>query len=288
MFKKVYLFLLLLPISVFAYISPGSPSGFVNDFAGVLSPEQVSAIETKISDYENISSNEISVVIIDSLAGDTIENFSEELFSEWGIGKKGRDNGVLLLIAVKDKKMRIEVGYGLEGALTDIQSDSIINNSLRPAFRNNDFYGGIDRALDDIISATRGEYVPRDQVLDSDFIERYINIFFYIFVAIIWLVSVLARSKSWWAGGVVGFIFAMLVSSFLGFVYIGLMSLIFFVPLGLFIDFIVSRAYERGVKTGNYPWWIGGGPHGPSHWGGGGFGGFGGGRSGGGGSSGDW
>ena len=275
---------------LFAYNSPGRPTGYVNDFVGVLSSEEKASLEKRLSDFERRSSSEISVILIKSLDGDTVENYAVKLFSEWEIGKKVKDNGVLLLIAIEDRKMRIEVGYGLEGALTDLQSSSIINNTLKPAFQRGDYYGGIDHAVADIIAATKGEYRSAEsQQSNSGDINWISNIFFYIFFFVIWLGSILARSKSWWAGGVVGGVIGIVLSFVFGFLYIGLVSMLLFVPLGLLFDFFVSRAYQRGTQTGHYPWWIGGGPHGGGgKWGGGGFGGFGGGRSGGGGSSGNW
>ncbi|MDO8493209.1 MAG: TPM domain-containing protein [bacterium] len=288
MLKRIVLLLLFFPVLLFAYASPGKPAGFVNDFASVLSGQDKTDIEAKLSQFEKDSSNELSVVIIKSLNGDTIENYAVNLFSEWGIGKEGKDNGILLLIAIDDRKMRIEVGYGLEGALTDIQSDLIINNTLKPAFQQADFYGGINRATADIISATKGEYAaPTDIGTRALYGMDLPNILFYGFFIVIWLTSILARSKSWWAGGVIGGLIGVVASLLLGFFYTGLISLILFIPFGLLLDFLVSRAYQKGVATGYYPWWIGGGPH-DGGWGGGGFGGFGGGHSGGGGSSGDW
>src|SRR3989344_5277330 len=115
-----YLFFIITP--VFAYTSPGSPSGFVNDFAQMMSAGARAQLEQKLVQLEKDSTNEISVVTINNLDGDTIENFAVKLFQEWGIGKTKNDNGILLLIAKDDRKMRIEVGYGLEGALTDAQS----------------------------------------------------------------------------------------------------------------------------------------------------------------------
>ncbi len=287
MVRKLFLtlFFLVFPVVSFGYYNPGVPVGFVNDYAGVLSSDQKVQLETKLSAFEKESSNEISVVTIKSLQGDTIENFAEKLFAEWGIGKTGRDNGVLLLVAIEDRKMRIEVGYGLEGVLTDAQSYSIVKNTLTPAFKQGDYLGGINGAVDNMISATKGEYAPVEStdITLSNLGLTWNDVLAFGFFILIWASSVLARSKSWWMGGVIGGVVGIIVTIIGGFFYLGLLSLSILIPLGLFIDFIVSRAYEKGKATGHYPWWIGGGPHG-----GGGFGGFGGGHSGGGGSSGSW
>lgn len=291
--KKIILaaFILLAPASsALAYYSPGQPSGFVNDFAGVLSAEQKTQLEQKLVAFEKDSSNEISVVTVKSLEGDTIDNFAVELFKDWGIGKKGKDNGVLILVAIADKKMRLEVGYGLEGALTDAQSSWIINNEMKPAFQQADYYTGLDNATDKIIAAAKGEYVPEEKVSSGKMSFKTIEwIIWLIILGFVWLSSILGRSKSWWAGGVLGGVAGVIIGLIKGFVFFGLISVAILIPLGLLFDFIVSRSYSKAKAAGrSYPWWIGGGGFGGGSSSGRGFGGFGGGGSGGGGSSGSW
>ena len=150
----------LLPRPALAYSNPGKPAGFVNDFAQLLTGDQRPALEAKLTQFTKDTSNEITVAIIPGLKGDTIENYAVELFKAWGIGQKNKDNGVLLLIALDEHKYRIEVGYGLEGALTDAQSFWIGQNIITPRFRAGDYYGGIDGAVDQIIAASKGEFVP--------------------------------------------------------------------------------------------------------------------------------
>jgi uncharacterized protein len=155
-----WFFLPLLPFLVAAagaYYDPGTPSGFVDDFAGLLSADEVGGLESKLSQFEQATGNEIVVVTIPGLQGDTIEGFAEKLFQEWGIGKEGKDNGALLLVAVEDRAVRIEVGYGLEGMLTDAQSSQIINRVIIPAFQKEDYNGGISQAVDLILPALGGE-----------------------------------------------------------------------------------------------------------------------------------
>lgn len=274
---------------VFAYSSPGNPTGFVNDYSGVFTEEERSALEAKLSQFEQASTNEISVVIINSLDGDSIENFAENLFEEWGIGKAETDNGVLLLVAKDDREMRIEVGYGLEGSLTDLLSSRIIRETLTPAFRENDFYGGITKAVDQIEKITYGEVPLELQKEEAPNIEGYFNYFIFGFIALSWISSILARSKSWWAGGVVGLILGIILSIFFGFMVFGLISIFILTPLGLLFDFLVSRAYKNSKSGGTRPpWWAGGGGFGGGGSSGSSFGGFSGGSSGGGGSSGSW
>ena len=136
---------------------PSTPQ-LVTDMAGVLSPEQKQALENKLVAIDDSSSNQIAVVILPTLDGNPIEEYATKLFREWGIGNTKTNNGILLLIAVQDKKIRIEVGYGLEGAIPDITAINIIDNDLKPAFREGAYYEGIDKATDNIAKAAVGEY----------------------------------------------------------------------------------------------------------------------------------
>jgi uncharacterized protein len=283
MFKRIALIsVLIVPAIVFAYANPGQPGGFVNDFVGLLSTEQKTALEGKLADFEKNSGNEISLAIINSLNGDSIENFAVKLFEDWGIGKEKQDNGVLILVIKDDREMRIEVGYGLEGALTDAQSYWIIKNVMAPAFSSGDFYFGLNGTVDKIIEATNGEYVPSES---SDNGGADVNWFFLIFFLPIWLASVLARSKSWWLGGAIGGVAGIIIGFIKGFLYMGLGAMAILIPLGLLFDFFVSKNYQKVRSSGGVPpWWMGGGGKG----GGSHFGGFGGGMSGGGGASGRW
>jgi uncharacterized protein len=285
MFRRIFLLLSLLafiPALVFGYYSLGEPDGFVNDYANVMSYEQVQRLESKIKAFEEASSSEIAVVIIPSLEEDTIENFAVELFEDWGIGKKEKDNGVLILIAVNDRQMRIETGYGVEGYLTDAQCFWIIDDVMKPAFREGNYYEGINEAVDKIMSASEGEEIPS---AEEDEIEAMPVIFFVGFF-FLWLAGILGRTKSWWLGGVIGGVLGIFVTLITN-PSVGLISTIVFIPLGLLIDYLVSRAYKEGKDKGSVPWWAGGG-RGSGGSSSGGFGGFGGGSSGGGGASGSW
>ncbi len=288
----------LLPICTFAYTSPGNPSGFVNDFAHVLTESEKGILENKIAAFNASTSNEIAVVTVKSLGGDYIEHYATALFQEWKIGTAKHDNGALLLVAVDDHKMRIEVGYGLEGALTDSISAQIIRDDLTPSFKRGDFYGGITTATDDIIKVTKGEYVVNASNKANNDLFSFDTIFIFIIIgiqALVFISSILARSKSWWAGGVVGGVVGGGLTIFGAFglaLFSGVVVTAIFVILGLLFDYFISKTYKGAVATGtSIPWWAGGG-----HGGGFGgsssssssFGGFGGGSSGGGGASGSW
>ncbi|MDP3875005.1 MAG: TPM domain-containing protein [bacterium] len=266
----------LVPSIIFAYTSPGKPSGFVNDFAGILRPETVFSLNQKLEQFSKDTSNEIVVVTISKLEDETIETYAEKLFQEWGIGKKQEDNGLLLLISLEDREMRIEVGYGLEPLVTDIESGRIIREILVPAFQSADYDGGISKALDAITGLIGGEEIGPSLDSGSNNWSKFFPYAIFIFV---YLASILGRSKSWWAGGIIGGILGIIFFS--GIIFVGI-----YILIGLVFDFIVSRIYSKAITRGGVPpWWIGGGGIGGNS---GGFGGFGGGMSGGGGASGRW
>lgn len=130
----------------------------VNDHAGMLTKKEVRALETKLKLYEDSSSTQLVLLTIPSLEGENLEDFSQRTAEKNGIGQKGKDNGVLLLVVKKDRKMRIEVGYGLEPVLTDALSKRIIEKVIKPEFKEERYYSGIDGGFDSIIKATTGEF----------------------------------------------------------------------------------------------------------------------------------
>lgn len=282
--------LLLLPTQVaFAYTSPGSATGYVNDFAHVLSSETIETLNTELSAFEASTSNQIAVVTVPNMDGDYVENYAVKLFEEWGIGGAKKDNGVLLLVAVEEHKLRIEVGYGLEGALPDSIAQSIINNDLTPNLKEGNFDQGVSLAVRDIMLATQNEYVAGEDSKFSFSGNALEAIFVVVFIALQWMAAILARSKSWWLGGIVGGVLGAAVWLWFGFVLVwgGLLTVLL-IAAGLLLDFFVSRSYTTHKSAGDHiPWWAGGGV-GSSGSSSGGFGGFGGGSSGGGGASGGW
>ncbi len=277
---------------VYAYYSLGKPGGFVGDYAGVLSTESKTALEEKLSQFEKSTSNEISVVMIKSLQGDTIENFANKLFQEWGIGKKDKDNGILFVAAIDDRQMRIEVGYGLEGSLTDAQSYWILQNVVKPAFKDGDYNKGIGGAVDKIMGAISGsETVPSEKPnsppsAGSGSAKRASNFNLALTIGSLMMVSYagwFARSKSWWAGGMVGFVWGLIFIWLFGYLLEMIVAAILLTIFGLGFDYFVSR--DAG---NNKSFWLGGFFGGGDGGDSGGFGGFGGGSSGGGGSSSSW
>lgn len=282
-----------------AHTSPGSPSGYVNDFAQVLSDQTKRGLESELAAFEQTTSNQVAVAIVPSMGGDYIENYAIKLFEEWEVGKKDTDNGVLLLLSIEERKMRIEVGYGLEGALPDSVAQSILNNEMTPRLKAGDYDGAVTAGVRAIEAATRGEYTATQKpAIDFRWHVTSLNAllenlgFFAIILPLFLLQffgAILARSRSWWAGGAIGLIGG------LGIGWLFALALLMTLPLailltllGLGFDYLVSRSYQSAKARGvNPPWFIGGGGRG-GHSSGGGFGGFGGGSSGGGGASGSW
>lgn len=285
LFRKIFLTLAVFLFSaniVFAYTSPGAPSGFVNDFAGVISGQTKQSLNIDLQNFAKDKNHEVVVVTIKNLEGDTIENYANSLFREWGIGKKEYNNGVLFLVAIDDRQMRIEVGYGLEGALTDIESKHILDDVVRPYFKSGDYEKGIVSGATEIKKAIEGEIVATKQSNNNDLDGVIEVVFVFGIIFISWFGSILARSRSWWLGGVIGGVTGVILWAILGIWFFILIGAI----VGLIFDYLVSKNYQSGKRS----WWAGGdrGFGGGSFGGGGGFGGFGGGSSGGGGSSSRW
>jgi uncharacterized protein len=151
------LLVLLLPLMSAALEAPKA-SGYVNDLAGLVAPATELKIENFLRNFEASDSTQLVVLTIDSLEGENLEGYSLKVAESWGIGQKGKDNGALLLIARQERKVRIEVGYGLEGRLTDLLSGRIIDQEITPRFKAGDYEGGIIAGVTSMAEAVRGEY----------------------------------------------------------------------------------------------------------------------------------
>jgi len=130
--------------------------GMVNDYGNILSDSAVTQLEKQLQAYETETTNQIVVLTIDSLKGQDIESYASEVFNTWKLGHAGKDNGVLLVVAVKDRKMRIEVGYGLEGSITDTKSGQVIRSVIAPYFKQGDFIQGIAAGVEALMELGRG------------------------------------------------------------------------------------------------------------------------------------
>lgn len=287
----VILTALLIPATLFAFTSPGRPTGFVNDFVGVLSSQDKQDIETKLVSLNRTAGAQVAVAIVPTVGADeTIETYAAKLFQEWGIGDEDKDRGLLLVVAIDDRRMRIEVGYGLEGSVTDVQSGNIIRNVLTPAFKEGKYAAGISSAVDALSAIIAGS--PDVAQYSQDASGQSSNgfglnpaaIIFVVVIILNALARLLGKTKSWWLGGVIGAVIGTVIGLIWGFVSVGIIATIILTILGLLFDFIVSKRPPGSGDGGFWPMFFGGGHHG----GGGGFGGFGGGMSGGGGASGRW
>lgn len=168
----------------------------MNDETGTLTKEQINSLLKKLEDFDKETSTQIVVYIIPSLNGEPLEEVSVRLAEANKIGKKDKNNGVLLLIAKNDRKLRIEVGYGLEGVLTDALSSQIIRNEITPSFKNNNYYEGITKGIDAIISVTKGEYKADKKKKESGGLCFGIPIFvimIFIFVGFSIFISIIRR-----------------------------------------------------------------------------------------------
>ena len=267
--KKLFLLLFLFIgfQSVFAQnIEPKpNPPKAVNDFANLLAPFQTQALEQKLDAYNDSTSSAIVIITVPDLHGYDIAQVSLKYLRDWGIGVKGKNNGVVILVSKADHKARIETGYGMEGVLPDVLAKQIIDERMIPFFKNNDYYAGFDNAIDAIIQAAAGEYKadPNAQKNNNVTIGKIIPVII-IFLVILFLFS----GKGGGGGG--SYMSRKGSRSFLG---------------GALPWFLLGNMLGGGGRgRGGF----GGGGLGGGGFGGGGFGGFGGGSGGGGGASGGW
>lgn len=135
-------------------------TGRVNDYAGILSQSVKDSLGSILKDHELRTSNQVVVLTINSLEGESIEDFANKVFNEWKLGQKDRDNGILIVVVPGERRMRIEVGYGLEGVLPDISAGRIIQNVMAPLFREGDFNGGITAGVESVLSILEGGEEP--------------------------------------------------------------------------------------------------------------------------------
>lgn len=246
--------LLLTMYGAIAQTFPSRPNRLVNDYTGTLSAEQVAVLEQKLVAFDDSTSNQIAVVIIKSLEGYDVADYAVRLAEAWGVGRDKKNNGVVLLVALDDRKVTIQTGYGVEGALPDAISRRIIENEITPEFKSGDYYAGIERGTNAIISYTRGEYNNEDAGKKG-------NKKGFPLGAIIFVIIVIAAIASRGGGGGTNVIGGGGAS-----------------PLWwMLIGGAMGGGGHRGGGGGGF----GGGS-------GGGFGGFGGGGFGGGGASGSW
>ncbi len=255
--------------------------GRVNDLAGLLSPDTEKRLESELAAFESSDSTQVVVLTVPSLQGETIEGFAIKTAQQWGIGQKGKDNGALLVVSKGDRSVRIEVGRGLEGSLTDALTGRIIDHVIVPEFKKGDFNAGVDKGVQAMMAAARGEYQGTGKqpggANDGDAFE---TVFAFGLIACLVVMSVLRFLPAFVRAGIGGA--GMLVLALLASANIGLVVVM--AVLGMVLGIVAPYIFRAGRRGGGGFFGGGGGFSGG---GGGGFSG-GGGSFGGGGSSGKW
>lgn len=246
----------------------------VMDLSDTLKPDQVQALDAKLSAFESSQGSQVFVLIVPTTGQDSVEQYARRVFDTWHIGREGIDDGVLLLVAKEDRTLRIDVGYGLEGAVTDLLSGRIVREQITPYFTFGDFYAGIDAGVDALMTVIRGEDLPAPETED----DRPI----FMLAPLAFLSLVLPPAMSAFVLGV--FVYMLFESVWLGLLG-GLVGVILAL-LGASMGFAKRGKRGRGSGGGGGGG-FGGGFGGGSSGGGGGASG-GGGRGGGGGASGSW
>ena len=159
-FKKIFsiLVFLLFSVALIAQTFPEKSNRLVNDYTQTLSAQQIDQLEQKLVAFDDSTSTQIAVVIVKSLEGYDVSDFGVRLAESWGIGGAKNNNGVLVLVSLGDRKVTIQTGYGVEGALPDAITKRIIEREITPNFRAGDYFAGLDEGTNAIISYTKGEY----------------------------------------------------------------------------------------------------------------------------------
>src|ERR1700704_3099173 len=140
-------------------VIPPKPAAYFNDYAGVVSKEAANRFNEQLAQFERETSNQVVVAVFLKMQSDSdVADYTQRVAQAWSVGQKDRRNGVVLFVFTQDRKMFIQVGYGLEGALPDITAFDITENRIKPHFRNNDYEGGLAEGIDSILKAVRGEY----------------------------------------------------------------------------------------------------------------------------------
>lgn len=295
----LFALLFLLPLAVRAQGEVPALQGRVNDYANLMAPDQKQRIEAQLAQFEQQTGNQVVVLTIPSLNGEDIEGYANRVARAWALGQKGKDNGAMLLVAHQDRRMRVEVGYGLEPVLTDLQTNIIQNEVIIPYFKRGDFGGGIEAGVKAILSTIQGKEVepaPAQQPTGGGGGGggNWPGLLIFVFALGPFVLNAI-RSGSWIVYIVllpIFFVLGSLLSPIMGFIAAGAWLVLF--PI---LRMILPKRRTSGRFRGPGGWWIGPGMGGGSWgggrgggWGGGGGGGFsgGGGSFGGGGSSSSW
>ena len=188
-------------LALLAVAVPPKPATYVADKAGVLDAAKVHALNEKLAQFERDTSNQILVYVDRSLPADsTIEQFANDAMHQWGVGQKGKDNGAVLFLFTGDRKMRIEVGYGLEGVLTDAKSKQITSTIIKPRLRAADYDGAVEQGVDGMLSVVRGEGLKgtgqtahETKARRGSGFTQFVPLLFILFIGLIIVIARAAR-----------------------------------------------------------------------------------------------
>jgi uncharacterized protein len=166
---------------------PQKPTNYITNETSSITADEEKKLNSKLRRYEDSTSNQIFVYVANSLNGKDLEQFCQDIFHNWKIGQDGKNNGVLIAIFINDHKFRIQTGYGLEGVLPDLLTKQIQDNDMRPLFKENRYYEGIDKGVDQLIYYSKHEFSPSETEVSS----VGVFIFFYVFASVFLLIIVL-------------------------------------------------------------------------------------------------
>ena len=253
----------------------------VTDLTGTLTSDQRAALEAKLATFETRKGSQIAVLIVPTTQPETVEQYAVRVEETWKLGRKGIDDGVLLVVAKNDRKLRIEVGYGLEGVLPDATAKRIIEEEIVPRFKQGDFYGGINAGVDRLSKLIDGKAMPPPARTGSSGFDQYSGWLPIGLIVLMMTMGLLRKLLGRVLGGVVAGMGAGIIIYMLsGIVFIALFFGVFFFVFTMF----AKDSHTGGMSSGGS--WSSGG----SSWSSSDSGGFsgGGGSSGGGGASGSW
>lgn len=187
MFKKSIISLSLLIIGLFAFSQqlPPKSSTLVTDYTNTLAPQDKQQLENKLVAFDDSTSTQIAVVMMHSVGQYDIDDYGQKLGRAWGIGHKGKNNGILVLVALDDHKVTIQTGYGAEGGVPDVIAKQIIDEDIVPHFKEKDYYGGLDLGTTDLMKYMKGEYKAEKKVEDDGGAGGYIMLLIIVVVILI-------------------------------------------------------------------------------------------------------
>jgi len=199
---------------------PPAPAHYFNDYAGVVAPDVAARLDEKLKAFDDQTSSQIVVAVFPELPSASLEDFTVRAAQAWRVGRTKLSNGAVLFVFVKDRKVRIETGYGLEGALPDATAHRITDERIVPAFRNNDYAGGLESGVDAIMAATRGEYTASPAPVGAAPASGGFGSSFFLVLLVLFIVIAMSRSgrqgrtygrrgywgggRGWWGGGGLG------------------------------------------------------------------------------------